>query len=552
MGKDYAAADKGKTFGKGGEMKESKAMVGKEVAFMKKKSAPASMIKHEKAEMKGMKAGGKVRRYGAGGLGDESIMTDEEYAKQKEQGAKNWKSLKSFFNFGEKETPAPIDRSRDIGKKEGTKTRSISTPITETVTKISGQKNPAETSQAETTRAEPSFTQRIADQMLEREKGGSNYGADYGSDYSDYGDNSGSSRQTFKPIGVETSEKRSRVITAPAKAKPQNQPAKAESTEKRRFSSDSPDLESRAEEMKPRRKFGLASDETRSAVRKGVGSALDFFNLSKAHEREFGKKMAKGGKVKKMAMGGMNDMSVAQPPINNQPTNTQPVSQADMGNMAKQLASMPYRGGTGLGGTGGVGSPMTPNVPVGVPKGPTPMPVMETPKPTSKLPLNPAQQKAAAQIAAMKATPEYQAKQAKQRAETAAKIEANRASPEYKARVTKQLEEMRNQKINPNARFKTLAPQQPELEEMKKQKFAEMFPDLANRSPEELMKSGGKVKKMAQGGFTRAADGVAKKGKTQAKVVKMASGGFVKNADGCAQRGRTKAFQVKMNRGGRC
>jgi len=119
VGKDYAAADKGKTFSKGGEMKESKAMVGKEVAFMKKKGAPKSMIKHEEAEMKGMKRGGKVRRLGAGGgpLGDESIMTDEEYNKQKEQGAKNWKSLKGFFGFGDREEAAPIDRSRDVVSK---------------------------------------------------------------------------------------------------------------------------------------------------------------------------------------------------------------------------------------------------------------------------------------------------------------------------------------------------------------------------------------------------------------------------------------------------
>jgi hypothetical protein len=66
------------------------------------------------------------------------------------------------------------------------------------------------------------------------------------------------------------------------------------------------------------------------------------------------------------------------------------------------------------------------------------------------------------------------------------------------------------------------------------------------------IKAGGQVKKMAQGGFTREADGIAKKGKTQGKVVKMAKGGFVKTADGCAQRGKTKAFQVKMNRGGMC
>lgn len=41
--------------------KESKAMVKKEVAFMKKKGAPKSMIKHEEAEAKAMKKGGKVK-----------------------------------------------------------------------------------------------------------------------------------------------------------------------------------------------------------------------------------------------------------------------------------------------------------------------------------------------------------------------------------------------------------------------------------------------------------------------------------------------------------
>ncbi len=44
----------------GGEMKESKAMMKKEVSFMKKKGAPKSMIKHEMKEagMKKMAAGG--------------------------------------------------------------------------------------------------------------------------------------------------------------------------------------------------------------------------------------------------------------------------------------------------------------------------------------------------------------------------------------------------------------------------------------------------------------------------------------------------------------
>ena len=41
-------------------MAESKAMMKKEVAFMKQKGAPKSMVKHEEAEMKGMKKGGSV------------------------------------------------------------------------------------------------------------------------------------------------------------------------------------------------------------------------------------------------------------------------------------------------------------------------------------------------------------------------------------------------------------------------------------------------------------------------------------------------------------
>jgi hypothetical protein len=66
VGKDFSAADKGRNFVKGGDM-ESKGMVGKEVAFMKKKGAPASMMKHEKAEMMGMKKGGAVKKMAAGG-----------------------------------------------------------------------------------------------------------------------------------------------------------------------------------------------------------------------------------------------------------------------------------------------------------------------------------------------------------------------------------------------------------------------------------------------------------------------------------------------------
>jgi hypothetical protein len=66
VGKDFNEADKGRKFGKGGDMKESKAMVAKEMNFMKKKGAPKSMIKHEMAEA-GMKKGGATKKMASGG-----------------------------------------------------------------------------------------------------------------------------------------------------------------------------------------------------------------------------------------------------------------------------------------------------------------------------------------------------------------------------------------------------------------------------------------------------------------------------------------------------
>lgn len=61
VGREFVAADKGRKFAKGGDMAESKAMIKKEISFMKKKGAPKSMIKHEESEMKGYKAGGSVK-----------------------------------------------------------------------------------------------------------------------------------------------------------------------------------------------------------------------------------------------------------------------------------------------------------------------------------------------------------------------------------------------------------------------------------------------------------------------------------------------------------
>ena len=55
-------------------MAESKKMMKKEVAFMKKNKAPKSMLKHEMAEAEGMKKGGMacggMKKYAKGGAID--------------------------------------------------------------------------------------------------------------------------------------------------------------------------------------------------------------------------------------------------------------------------------------------------------------------------------------------------------------------------------------------------------------------------------------------------------------------------------------------------
>jgi len=56
-----------KAHAEGGIMKESPAMMKKEVSFMKKKGAPKAMIKHEMAEAKGKKMMGGGMAYNKGG-----------------------------------------------------------------------------------------------------------------------------------------------------------------------------------------------------------------------------------------------------------------------------------------------------------------------------------------------------------------------------------------------------------------------------------------------------------------------------------------------------
>ena len=63
VAKEFSKESKGMKFKEGGEMKESKAMMKKEVEFMKKKGAPKAMIKHEMAEAK-MARGGGIEKKG--------------------------------------------------------------------------------------------------------------------------------------------------------------------------------------------------------------------------------------------------------------------------------------------------------------------------------------------------------------------------------------------------------------------------------------------------------------------------------------------------------
>lgn len=86
VGKEFMEADKGRKFAKGGDMKESKEMMKKEVAFMKKKGAPKAMVKHEMAEAKGMKKGGTVGASKMGGVRTAAPSRDGVAVKGKTKG----------------------------------------------------------------------------------------------------------------------------------------------------------------------------------------------------------------------------------------------------------------------------------------------------------------------------------------------------------------------------------------------------------------------------------------------------------------------------------
>jgi len=90
-----------------------------------------------------------------------------------------------------------------------------------------------------------------------------------------------------------------------------------------------------------------------------------------------------------------------------------------------------------------------------------------------------------------------------------------------KGKTFKRGGEMATKGMNPFAKFEKSG-KDVEKKGMKEGSKA----DMAMDKKQMMMKRGGAVKKMASGGFTRAADGVAQSGKTKAKQIKMNKGGM--------------------------
>jgi hypothetical protein len=590
VGKDYVAADKGKTFKHGGDMKkgyadggmpmvnkggkmvpsfaadgvgkmakggmaESKKMIGKEVAFMKKKGAPAKMIKHEMSEMKGMKAGGRVRRMAGGGMGDPFELSDEDRANYEKNGAKNLESIKNFFGFGKKKDEAPIDRSRD--KPEPVIRPSMGGPSASSATSRVSSQSPRTRRENEDTLSSDAAERDDAASMDKTAKG-PQFTSSIAKDEGEYSfpsfkpENRPSQAKEparpRKPTTVSRTRETTSVTAAPSKGKA---PAKIDSEKLLR------DAEEEVLRKKPTamteqmRKAPTINDLYRGQKSMGdeIGDVLKSFRetirggLQKGKERQESKgstMYAKGGKVKRMYDGGAPDGEMGPQPRSARLTLSAPEPQSarltlspdgspqmpmeDIERRKAKMAGMPnaaaamgaaavakMRARTGMGFNEGQGYGNRGSQPQLMQKRTPELPPERAPTPIERMPYQ---------------EPERQMPK----------------MPDGEMVPRSPIEPPQPKPVStPNPKSARAFNQQ--------QQFAEMMPSLANQP--RGIKAGGQVKKMAQGGYAKA-DGAASRGKTQPKMVKMAKGGFVKNADGCAQRGRTKAFQVKMKNGGMC
>jgi hypothetical protein len=578
VGKDYAAADKGKTFGKGGEMKESKAMVGKEVAFFKKKGAPAKMIKHEMSEMKGMKAGGRVRKMAGGGfndMGEGSALSNRSYGyeEEKEQGAKNLESIKNFFGFGKKKDEAPIDRSRD--KPEPVIRPSMGGPSTSSGTSRVSSQSPRTRRENEDT-SDSDAVERSDAAMLAASRDKTTKGPQFISSIAkDEGEYSGDGlsparRDESRNRPATVSRTRETTSVTPAKSKT---PANANYRKLLNDAEQEILSKTKAEEDALRKKPTAMTEQMRKApsireLYKGqksmgdeIGDALKSFRASirsglkvgeeRSKNRNVEASAAKGGQVKRMRYGGSPDdgMDMGQPMRGVRAPTGSPQMPAAARMRAQQEAQKMKGVGTGGIGAGGIDrrsdigtmgmQPSRPKTGIGFNEGqgygnrgpqPTlpPRPI-EPPMMEDKVPPMPKPDYE---------KPGYQLPMERPMPAAGPRIPIDTTPKEPKGlpgQTPEELIQEKNRKIFNSGMTQSSQPGGSPQQD----------------GPSRGIKAGGQVKKMAQGGYAKA-DGVASRGKTQPKMVKMAKGGFVKTADGCAQRGKTKAFQVKMNRGGKC
>jgi hypothetical protein len=508
VGKDYAAADKGKTFKRGGDMKGyadgGMPMVNKGgkmvpsfaadgVGKMAKGGMASKMKMFEKSskdiekkgmkegskadkaldkkQMMGMKAGGRVRRMAAGGTGDPFELSDTDRENYAKNGAENLKRFKGFFGFGDKEEAAPIDRSRDVVSKPTSSSSAGNANSNATYTPRPPLGITKPNTQSPRTRRESDDTsfsdsvERDDAAAMDRTTKGPQYTSSINTDEGEYSYPAFKPSPARRPVTVSRTRENTSVTAAPAKGKV---PAKI----------DSEKLLKDAEEEVLRKKPTAMTEQMRKAPttsdlykgQKSMGDEIDDALKSfRASIRSGNDKGFKGALSKQFDT----------PPFHGKERKENKgkfVIEHDEYSKGGKVKRMRY-GGLPEDGMD-MGQPMRGMAPTMAPRAPSPIErvPMEMPK-MPKMPKMPD----------------------KEMVKTATATSAPR-------------------------------------------------PEIGPRG----IKAGGQVKKMAQGGFTREADGIAKKGKTQGKVVKMAKGGFVKNADGCAQRGKTKAFQVKMKNGGMC
>jgi len=558
VGKDYAAADKGKTFSKGGDMKRmadgGMPMVNKGgkmvpsfaadgIGKMAKGGMAAKMKMFEKSskdvEKKGvkegskadmaldkkqmMKAGGRVRRMAEGGDTDMSMgfgdpfAKSRDYDKEKAQGADSLKRLKGFFGFGDKEESKPSMTMDRPSSGSGIKLPSSESSTTST-TRVEPQKltmppppanggrkplPPVSNPESDANDKKPSGPQ-FANSVSDRGEG--ELSGDGLSPAQGFKPTQGSKPR--KPREVSVEKEKTKVTASPGYKR---SGATAEELERYagpfRVTESANKMRKEVEDKIRDSKPGSMTKQMRDAP-----SISDLYRGQKSMGEEIGDALKS---FRASIRGGLKSAKEKRE------TREAEASAAKGG----QVKKMAFGGDTG-------------------------QPMRGGPRPAPAAPMNPnsiAYLQSQYGMRPQGGPPMKAGGSVKKMAE-GGKVKRMRYGGDAGMDMG---QPMRGSAPPPPApRGMPMPAAGPEMNPNSIAYLQSKYGMRPQGGPP--MKAGGSVKKMAEGGFTREADGIAKKGKTQGKVVKMAKGGFVKNADGCAQRGKTKAFQVKMKNGGMC